>query len=109
MKTASILATTVIVVAGIVPVANAGTAYEPRTEVVQYTTFEATHATGAALLFKRMSSAAQSVCRDLQPRSLSMKEKYQGCVQLALENAVSSLDSPAVTAYTVSRGAEDPQ
>lgn len=90
--------------AAIVPIAQADTTYDARTETVQYADLETAGAPGAAVLFRRMNGAAQRVCSELQPRSLSLLEKYEACVNRALANAVSSIDQPAVTAYAAARG-----
>jgi UrcA family protein len=104
MNKLTICATVALCAFGMLPIAQAGKAYEGRTEVVPYSQFEASNAVGAAVLFKRMSNAAHRVCRDFQPRSISLRKKYQTCVQQALGDAVVGIDSPAVTAYAAARG-----
>ena len=57
------------------------------------------------MLYRRLKSAAESVCKDLEPGlRLEMKERYDSCIHLALGNAIVSLDRPAVTAYAAARG-----
>ncbi len=86
--------------------ARADTSSEPRSETVQFADLNAANVHGAAVLFQRIKSAAENVCRDLEPgRSLALQRPYAECVHVALSNAVAKVDSPAVTAYAVARGA----
>jgi UrcA family protein len=87
-------------------IAHADTTSEPRSETVQFADLDTANVQGAAVLFQRIKSAAENVCRDLEPgRSLTLRHLYANCVHLALSNAVAEVDSPAVTAYAVARGA----
>ena len=103
MKTFATL-TALALATAIVPVAQADTTYDARSETVQYADLKAASAPGAATLFKRMNHAAQRVCGALQPRSLSLVEKYESCVHRALGDAIASINEPAVSAYAEARG-----
>ncbi|MDB6090374.1 MAG: hypothetical protein JWN85_3158 [Gammaproteobacteria bacterium] len=81
-------------------IARADTNFEPRSETVQFAELDTADVAGAAVLYRRISSAARSVCRDLEPgRSLARRQPYANCVHAALARAVAEIDRPAVTAY----------
>ncbi len=86
-------------------IARADTAFEPRRATVHFADLDTSTAQGAAVLYQRVKSAAESVCKDLQPgRQLALMQPYASCVQLALGNAIVKIDRPAVTAYAAARG-----
>ncbi len=86
-------------------IARADTASEPRSATVRFADLDTTTAPGAAALYQRIKSAAESVCKDLEPgRQLALMERYASCVHLALGNAIVKIDRPAVTAYAAARG-----
>ncbi len=86
-------------------IAHADTGFEPRSATVRFADLDTTTAQGAAVLYKRIKSAAESVCKDLEPgRQLALKERYASCIHLALGNAIVKIDRPAVTAYAAARG-----
>jgi len=88
--------------------ARADTAFvfEPRSATVRFADLDTTTAQGAAVLYKRIKSAAESVCQDLEPGllRLALKEQYASCIHLALGNAIVKIDRPAVTAYAAAHG-----
>ena len=55
---------------------------------------------GAAVLYRRIRAAAQSVCGDRQPPGAHMTSPaWSSCVAQAIDEAVARVDRPAVTAY----------
>ena len=73
---------------------------EPRSVTVRFADLDTTNAQGAAVLYRRIQSAAESVCRDLEPgRELAWRRVYTNCIQTAIGNAVVKVDRPAVTTY----------
>ncbi len=86
-------------------IAQADTGFEPRSATVRFADLDTTTTPGAAALYKRLKSAAESVCKDLEPGVwLTLKEPYTSCVHLALGNAIVKIDRPAVTAYAAAHG-----
>ena len=86
-------------------IAQADTAFEPRSATVRFADLDTTTAQGAAALYKRIKSAAESVCKDLEPgRQLLLMQRYASCIHLALGNAIVKIDRPAVTAYAAAHG-----
>jgi UrcA family protein len=60
---------------------------------------------GAAVLYQRISFAAETVCRDMgRSRQLAMMSRYSSCMHGAIGNAVQHVNRPAVTEYAASRG-----
>jgi UrcA family protein len=101
--------TTMIAVASFVlsfgTIAHADSTSDLRSETVKYADLNTTNVQGAAELYHRLTNAAKTVCRDLEPgRLLGMKGPYDNCVHQALSNAVADVDRPAVTAYAADRG-----
>lgn len=101
--------TTMIAVASFIlsigTIAHADSAGEFRSETVKYADLNTASDQGAAVLFHRLTNAAKSVCRDLEPgRSLGVMNAYNSCIQKAVSHAVADVDRPAVSAYAASRG-----
>ncbi len=72
---------------------------------MRFADLDTSSAHGAAVLYQRIKSAAESVCKDLQPgRQLALMQPYTSCVHSALDNAIERIDRPAVTAYAAARG-----
>jgi UrcA family protein len=86
--------------------ARADSAFEPRSVSVRFADLDTTNVQGAAVLYGRLKSAAESVCKELDsPRDLGLMQRYAACIHLALGNAIATIDRPAVTAYAVAHGA----
>ena len=83
----------------------ADTNLEPRSVTVHYEDLNTDSARGAAILYQRIKSAAETVCSDLgSRRSLALLSRYAGCVRGAIGVAVAKVNRPAVTEYAVARG-----
>jgi len=86
-------------------IARADTGIEPRTATVHFADLDPANAQGAAVLYRRLKVAAESVCRDLDPgRELTRVQPYENCMQLAITAAVEKIDRPILTQYAASRG-----
>ncbi len=87
-------------------IAHADTGFEPRRATVHFADLDTSTAPGAAALYKRLKSAAESVCQDLEPGllRLALKEQYASCIHRALGDAIVKIDRPAVTAYAAAQG-----
>ena len=60
---------------------------------------------GAAVLYQRISLAAETVCRDLgHGRQLTLLSRYKSCVRSAIGDAVAYVNHSALTEYAASRG-----
>lgn len=88
-----------------VSIAQADTTFGPRSVTVRFADLDMTNSQGAAVLFRRIKGAAESVCRDLESgRDLGLIHRHANCVNLALGNAIVKIDRPAVTAYAAAHG-----
>ena len=78
---------------------------EPRSVTVHFEDLDINSTPGAAVLYKRIRSAAAFVCNDLgTSRSLAYLARYKTCVHGAVGGAVARVNRPAVTEYAVARG-----
>ena len=83
----------------------ADTNLEPRSVTVHYDDLDTNSARGAAILYQRIKSAAETVCSDVGSwRSLALMSRYAGCVHGAIGVAVTKVNRPAVTEYALARG-----
>ena len=104
MKKSIILVAVAAFITCSVSVAKADSASEARSVTVQFSDLDTANTQGAATLYRRLRSAAASVCRNLQGKQLEQVWAYTDCVHMALNNAVAKIDRPAVTAYAAAHG-----
>jgi len=105
MKNLNILVAAATFATCSVTIAQADVAFEPRSVTVRFADLDTASTQGAAVLYRRLKTAAESVCRDLEPgKELARMRAYANCMQTALSNAVVKVDRPAVTAYAVAHG-----
>jgi UrcA family protein len=85
--------------------ALADTNLEPRSVIVHFEDLNTNSARGAAILYQRIKSAAETVCDDPGPRrSLALLSRYASCVRGTIGVAVAKVNRPAVTEYAAARG-----
>jgi len=65
---------------------------------VQFADLDLTRVEGAAALYRRLHSAAQSVCAPLA-NDLARLDRYKACIADAVSVAVAEVDKPALTMY----------
>jgi UrcA family protein len=88
-----------------VSIAKADSSFEPRSVSVQFADLNTASSQGAASLYRRLKSAAASVCRGLEPgKELARVWAYTDCVHTAMSNAIIKVNRPAVTAYAAAHG-----
>jgi UrcA family protein len=105
MKKSTTLIAVAAFITGNISIANADAPFEPRTATVQFADLDTANTQGAATLYRRIKTAAASVCRDLEPgKQLVGVWAYTDCVQTAMSNAIAKVNRPAVTAYAAARG-----
>jgi len=106
MKNSITLVAVAAFIACSVSIARADAGSEPRSVTVRFADLDTTNTQGAAALYRRLKSAAASVCQDLEPgKELARVAKYHDCMHTALSNAIVNVDRPAVTAYAAAHGA----
>jgi UrcA family protein len=104
MKKPIILAAVAFVTCG-VTIAQADSAFEPRSVTVRFADIDTTNPQGAAALYRRLKSAAASVCRDLEPgKELARAHVYNNCIQTALSTAIVKVNRPALAVYAAAHG-----
>jgi UrcA family protein len=85
--------------------ARADSTLAPPSLKVFYGDLDINNVHGAAVLYQRISFAAESVCRDMgRSRELAMMSRYSSCVHSAIGNAVQHVNRPAVTEYAAAHG-----
>ena len=105
MKNSIILVAVAAFIACSVTMARADATFEPRSVTVRFADLDTANTQGAAALYRRLKSAAASVCRDLDPgEELVRVAPYHDCVHTALSNAIVKVNRPAVTAYAAAHG-----
>ena len=66
--------------------------------VVQYGDLNQSNAQGAAMLYRRIRSAAENVCPGLEHASLASKRMVDACMHKAITAAVIKVNQPALFA-----------
>jgi UrcA family protein len=67
--------------------------------VVHFADLDVSRDEGASALYRRLKSAAETVCAPLDDRDVARHMKFRACVQRAISTAVAQVDQPAVTRY----------
>jgi UrcA family protein len=80
-------------------VAYAGPAPDRPHVVVHFADLDLSRSQGAAVLYRRLRAAAETVCAPLDDRDLGRHLRFKACAQSALCRAVAELDRPALTEY----------
>jgi UrcA family protein len=76
---------------------------EPPARVVHFGDLDLSRQTGAAMLYGRIKSAAREVCEPLELESLGVLHKEVDCREAAIGRAVGEVNSPALTAYFLTK------
>ena len=69
---------------------------------VHFTDLDLTRSAGAAVLYRRLKSAAETVCAvdgSVRSRDLGSQKRLQECISSAIGTAVGKVDQPTLTAY----------
>lgn len=77
---------------------------EPRHITVTYSDLNLKTAAGAQTLYRRINTAALSVCHDLETKVLSGRSYWNQCMNQAISHAVLDVDAPMLTAYYTKEG-----
>jgi UrcA family protein len=78
---------------------HAGPATIGRSEKVRFADLDLNRQVDAVILYQRIQRAAAHVCSDFDHPRLFMQRVYADCRQLAIEDAVSRIDRPALSAH----------
>jgi UrcA family protein len=86
-------------------IARADSTIAPPSMTVFYGDLDIGNVHGAAVLYQRISFAAETVCRDLgRGRQLALVPRYKSCIHSAINGAVAYVNRSALTEYAASRG-----
>lgn len=86
-------------------IARAASTTESPSMTVFYGDLDINTVRGAAVLYQRISLAAETVCRDLgHGRQLTLLSRYKSCLRSAISDAVAYVNHSALTEYAASRG-----
>ena len=76
---------------------------------VKYSDLNVSSTSGAATLYNRIRSAAESVCHPFNNRDFASQKLLAACVHEAMSNAVKEIDQPTLSAiYNAKTGASKP-
>jgi len=67
--------------------------------VVKYDEDTLASITGAKTLHRRLRTAAETVCAELESRELGLREQYAHCVRDAVARSVADVDNANLTSY----------
>lgn len=70
-----------------------------RSVVVSYADLDLSRSNGATVLYRRIRSAAETVCATLNDRNLGVHAHFEACVQSAIGAAVAEVNRSTLTAY----------
>jgi UrcA family protein len=77
--------------------AHAGAAPERRAVIVRYNDLNLDSATGAGTLYRRIGSAARTVCGREEVSSLAEALQFQRCYDSAVARAIAAVGSPMLS------------
>lgn len=107
MKTLIAITTTLVLSAFILCVAKAVPAPDLPIAVVKFGDLDATRPAGKEELYRRLTRAAHSVCRSLDPSDsdarLQYITPYKTCIDHAVTDAVARINVPEFTDYVAFR------
>jgi UrcA family protein len=72
---------------------------EPLSRTVSYTELDLAKPAADEKLYRRITAAAQEVCRGLEGRELGKIKRHQDCLDSAIGHAVVQVNHPKFTAY----------
>jgi UrcA family protein len=84
---------------GLISLAHAAQVPDAPQMTVHFADLDLTKVDGAAVLYKRLRAAAETVCGLREDRDLATATAFKKCVQSALASAVMRVDRAELTAY----------
>jgi UrcA family protein len=104
--TLTAVAATTLALGGLGTIARANSILEEEPSIlVHFEDLDTNTGRGAALLYRRIELAAETVCGDLAPRNrLSLSARYAACVRTAVADAIGKVNRPLLTQYAITHG-----
>lgn len=84
---------------GLISLAHAAPVPDAPQMTVRFADLDLTKVDGAAVLYKRLRAAAETVCGPREDRDPAKAKAFKKCVQSALASAVIRVDRAELTAY----------
>jgi UrcA family protein len=108
MKSFTLIATALVLSGSILSVAKAAQPSDAPTTVVKFGDLDAKRPAGKEELYRRLTRAAHSVCRALDPNesgatNLQLIPVYKSCIDQAVSGAVAKINLPEFTDYVAAR------
>jgi UrcA family protein len=107
MKTFTVITTALVLSGSILSIAKAVPPSNVPTAVVKFGDLDANRPAGQEELYRRLTRAAHSVCRSLDPSEsgakLLLTPLYKACIDQAVSGAVAKINLPEFTDYVASR------
>jgi UrcA family protein len=89
----------IIATLGLISLAHAAPVPDAPHMTVHFADLDLTKVDGAAVLYKRLQAAAETVCGPREDRAPAKAAAFKKCVQIALASAVTRVDRAELTAY----------
>ncbi len=107
MKTFTLIATALVLSGSILSAANANPQSDVPTAVVKFGDLDANRPAGKDELYRRLTRAATSVCRSLDPNesglNLALIPLHNACIDQAVSGGVAKINRPEFTDYVAYR------
>ncbi len=107
MKTFTLITTALVLSGSILSIGHAAPPSDVPTTVVKFGDLNTTGPAGKEELYRRLTRAAHSVCRSLDPSDSAVKLQltplYKACIDQAVSGAVAKINLPEFTDYVASR------
>lgn len=107
MKSFTLITAAFVLSGSMLSVANASPPSDVPTAVVKFGDLDANRPAGKEELYRRLTQAARSVCRSLDPSESAAKwataPMYKACIDQAVSGAVTKINSAEFTDYVASR------
>jgi UrcA family protein len=107
MKFLTLITTALVLSGSILSVANASPPSDVPTAVVKFGDLDTTHPAGKEALYRRLTRAARSVCRSLDPGDSAAKGDvaplYKACINRAVSGAIARINRPEFSEFVASR------
>jgi UrcA family protein len=108
MKTFTLITILLFLSGSILSVTEAAPPSDVPTAVVKFGELDTAHPAGKEELYRRLTRAAHSVCRALDPNesgatNLQLIPVYKSCIDQAVSGAVAKINLPEFTDYVAAR------
>jgi UrcA family protein len=107
MKSFTLITTALVLSGSILSIGHAAPPSAVPTTVVKFGDLNTTGPAGKEELYRRLTRAARSVCRSLDPfesgAKLQLAPLYNACIDQAVSGAVARINRPEFTDYVASR------